>query len=241
MAHKRILVIDDDSTVIEAVGAALSPPYGVAGAANGASALAFLETERTDLVILDLALGPEDGVALMPLLRRRTPAPILVLTAFATRENLLRLMEARPEGIMEKPVSVQPLRARVAAVLDLTPPEADTLERVRAWIAAECHRQLTIKEIAHAANMSPAHLRRIFRKRFGLSPGGFLEHCRMQRAAALLRDTTISLKELGPQVGFRSASSLSTAFKRVLGSTPKAFRNEEHPPVPKKTEQHWDD
>ena len=142
---------------------------------------------------------------------------------------------------MEKPVSVQPLRARVAALLELTPPEADTLERVHAWIEAECHRPLTIKEIAHVANMSPAHLYRAFVKRFGLTPSAYLRQCRMDRAATLLYERQDVIKELVEEVGYRYATNFATAFKRVHGATPTAFRSQDCPPSPKNTELDRDD
>jgi len=236
LALKRILVIDDDSTLIESLSAALSPPYCVSGASTKASVLAYLETDRTDLIILDLVLGPEDGVELLPHLRRRTPAPILVITGFGTRENLLRLMWVRPDGILEKPIAVQPLRARVAVFLEQGPSEPDPLERVRAWIASECHRPLTVTDLARAAGMSPANFWRTFVKRFALTPRAYLRQCRMERAAMFLQVRKDLIKELAPDVGVINASNFSRVFKRVHGCTPEAFRKEGHQCSPKKTD-----
>ena len=107
MAFQRILVIDDDPSVIESLGAALSPPYSVSGASNGAGPLASLEREGAHLILLDLVLGAEDGVDLIPPLRTRTPAPILVITGYGTRENVVRALRAKPDDFLEKPVHLQ--------------------------------------------------------------------------------------------------------------------------------------
>ena len=236
MALQRILVIDDDPSLIESLGAALSPPYSVSGASNGAVALAALEREGAHLILLDLVLGAEDGLDLIPSLRTRTPAPILVITGYGTRENVVRALRAKPDDFLEKPIQLQDLRHRVAAFLGAAPPEADPLDRVRTWIARECHRPLTITDLARAAGMSRPHFWRTFVKRFGLTPGAYLRQCRMQRAAMLLRESNSPLKELAPDVGVSNADNFSRVFKRVHGCTPEAFRKKDHPSSPKKTD-----
>jgi AraC-like DNA-binding protein len=236
LAFQRILLIDDDPSVIESLSSALAPPYAVSGAWNGAVALASLEREGADLILLDLVLGAEDGVDLIPSLRTRTPAPILLITGYGTRENLVRAIRARPDDFLEKPVSVPELRSRVAALLAPSPAEADPLDRVRAWIASECHRPLMITDLARAAGMSPAHFYRTFAKRFGLTPRAYLVQCRMRWAATQLRDGDDLIKELAPEVGFTRPNNFSRAFKRIYGCTPEAFRNEGHPVHSKKTE-----
>ncbi|HSB81583.1 MAG TPA: helix-turn-helix domain-containing protein, partial [Candidatus Methylomirabilis sp.] len=217
------LLIDDDSSIIESLSAALSPPYRVSAASDGKSALAFLETERSDLIILDLVLGREDGLELMPLVRTLTHAPILLLTGFGTRDNLLRVIGARPDGFLEKPIQLKELRDRVAGCL-MEQPEADPLERVRVWIAREFHRPLTTRDLARAAGMGLASFRQAFARRFDRTPRAYLEQCRMELAAGLLRDTDLSVKEVAIQVGFSDGNNFSTAFKRYHGLSPEAFR-----------------
>lgn len=227
--QKSILVIDDDPSVVESLSAALSPPYRVSGAPNTESALAFLETEGTSLIILDLVLGAEDGLDLLPRLRAQSPAPILLITGYGSRDNLLRTIRAKPDDFLEKPLDLHALRSRVAWFLEETTPEADPLERVRAWVARECHRPLATGDMASAAAMSLTHFCRTFQERFGYTPRAYLERCRMQRAAALLRDTDDPIKTLAGPVGFADANNFSTAFKRFYGRSPKFFRAECRP------------
>ncbi len=226
MVQERILIIDDDRALIEGLTAALSPPYFVRSVLNGNAALAHLETERTDLIILDLMLGPEDGLELLPRLRALTPAPILLLTGFGTRENLVRAIRAKPDDFLDKPVDLRGLRGRVAALLHRSALEGDALERIRAWIARDFHRPITGKALARAAGLGLANLRRAFTERFGLTPKAYLEDCRMRRAAILLLETDSPIKDVGVQVGFEDANNFSTAFKRFHGSCPETFRTQ---------------
>jgi YesN/AraC family two-component response regulator len=232
LANKRILIIDDDPSTIEGLTAVLSPLYAVRAVSNGPAAIIFLNAEPIDLVILDLVLGNEDGLELLPLLRELTPAPILLLTAFGTRENLLRSIRAKPDDFLDKPVGLRELRSKVASLLRETGSEGDPLEWVRAWITRDFHRPLTTKALARSAGMSPSNFRRAFVERFGLTPRAYLEECRMKRAASLLRDTDSLIKEVAGQTGFGDANNFSTAFKRYHGLSPEAFRAQHRPSSP---------
>ncbi len=232
MDQKRILIIDDDPSMIDGLTAVLSPLYAVHGVSDGLAAIAFLKDERTDLVILDLVLGDEDGLDLLPLLRELTHAPVLLLTGFGTRENLLRSIRAKPDDFLDKPVGLRELRSRVASLLQGTGSEGDPLERARTWITRDFHRPLTAKALARSAGMSPSNFRRAFAERFGLTPRAYLEECRMKQAASLLRETDQLIKEVAGLVGCPDANNFSTAFKRYHGLAPEAYRAEHRPSSP---------
>jgi YesN/AraC family two-component response regulator len=230
--RKRILIIDDDPSLIESLTVALAPPYRVRGASSGEAALAFLRTAPTELIILDIRLGAEDGLDLVPRLRELTPARILVLTGYGTRENLHRAIRVKPDDFLDKPVRLEVLRSRVAALLRGHGDDSDPLERVHAWIARDLHRPLTTGHLARAVGMSRETLRRAFADRFGLTPREYLEECRMSRAASLLRDSDCMIKEVAAQVGFADPNNFSTVFKRFHGLCPEAFRARHRPPPP---------
>ena len=106
------------------------------------------------------------------------------------------------------------------------PPSCPTrIRRATAFIEDNFQRNLTLAEIASAAHSSQFHFARLFRKATGLSPYQFLLRCRIDRAAALLRTTDLSIDEIAFRVGFGSASQLSAHFRRRTGATPAAFRH----------------
>ena len=78
--------------------------------------------------------------------------------------------------------------------------------------------------------MSRAHFLREFRKAFGESPHGYLLTRRLERAAALLRNTDRSVTNICLSVGLRSVGSFTTSFTRTYGRTPTAYR-EAFPPA----------
>ncbi len=232
LSRQRILIIDDDPSLIEALTVALAPPYRVRAASSGEAALACLRTGPVELIILDIMLGAEDGLDLLPRLRELTLARILVLTGFGTRENLHRAIRVKPDDFLDKPVRLDVLRSRVAALLQGDGHDPDPLELVHAWIFRDLHRPPTAEQLARSAGMSRENLRRAFAERFGLTPREYLEECRMSRAATLLRDTDCLIKEVAAQVGFSDPNNFSTVFKRFHGLCPEAFRARLRPSPP---------
>ncbi len=84
--------------------------------------------------------------------------------------------------------------------------------------------------LASAAHMSPAHFSREFRRAFGETPHQYLLTRRLERAAALLRNTDRSVAEICLDVGLLSVGSFTTSFGRAFGLSPTAYRAA-HPPA----------
>lgn len=104
------------------------------------------------------------------------------------------------------------------------------LLRARDLIDARYAEPLDVAAMARAARVSPSYFRRRFRRAFGESPHAYLASRRMERAAALLRGTDHSVARVCAEVGLASVGSFTTAFRRVHGMTPTAYRAA-HPPA----------
>ena len=83
---------------------------------------------------------------------------------------------------------------------------------------------LTVRDLAGAAGLSPAHFSREFQAAFGEAPHQYLLTRRLERAAALLRNTDRSVTEVCFSVGLTSLGSFTTSFRRVYGLAPTAYR-----------------
>ncbi len=84
--------------------------------------------------------------------------------------------------------------------------------------------QVDVAAMAAAAGLSRSHFSRAFAGAFGESPGVYLLTRRLERAAALLRNTDHSVAEVCFEVGLVSVGSFTTSFKRVYSQTPTAYR-----------------
>jgi len=83
---------------------------------------------------------------------------------------------------------------------------------------------LDLGAIADAAGYSRAHFSREFRRVFGSSPRAYLITRRLERSAALLRDTDYSVARVCHEVGLTSVGSFTAAFTRTFGVTPTVYR-----------------
>ncbi|HEY0891287.1 MAG TPA: helix-turn-helix transcriptional regulator [Nocardioides sp.] len=88
-----------------------------------------------------------------------------------------------------------------------------------------------VADMAAAAGLSQAHFARAFRDAFGVTPHGYLLTRRLERAAALLRETDRSVADICTAVGLSSVGSFTTSFKRMFGRSPSDYRAA-YPPLP---------
>src|SRR5207248_2707974 len=104
------------------------------------------------------------------------------------------------------------------------------LLRAKDLADARYREPLDVRALARAAHLSSAHFSREFRRAFGEPPHKYLLTRRMERAAALLRNTDRTVADICVAVGLRSVGSFTTTFGRMYGSTPTAYRAA-HPPA----------
>jgi AraC-like DNA-binding protein len=98
------------------------------------------------------------------------------------------------------------------------------LLRAKDLVDARYGEPLDVAALAHAARLSPAHFSREFRRAFGETPHQYLLTRRMERAAALLRNTDRPVMDICLAIGLRSVGSFTTSFGRTFGLSPTAYR-----------------
>jgi AraC family transcriptional regulator of adaptative response / methylphosphotriester-DNA alkyltransferase methyltransferase len=93
-----------------------------------------------------------------------------------------------------------------------------------AIVAAEHARPLTLHDVARRLATSPRQLQRAFAAMAGVGFRTHLRQVRMARAAELLADTDIPVKEIAYSVGYRDPSQFSKSFRRTVGVSPSEQR-----------------
>jgi transcriptional regulator GlxA family with amidase domain len=93
-----------------------------------------------------------------------------------------------------------------------------------------------VERLARVSQVSEAHFARSFKQAFGIPPHRYLLTRRIERAAALLRDTDLSITEIAFQTGWESLGTFGRTFRDIAGESPSATRAraraEAHPPAP---------
>ena len=115
----RILLVEDDPMIGDAIqGALTDASYAADWVKNGLKALSALETQRYDMVLLDLGLPGKDGFEVLASIRaRNNPVPLLILTARDSLDDRLRGLDGGADDYLLKPFDMAELLARMRAVL----------------------------------------------------------------------------------------------------------------------------
>lgn len=123
----HILIVDDDSEICQLVRQFLEPHgFRVTGAADGPAMRTALASEAADLIVLDLMLPGEDGLALCRQLRETSRTPIIFLTALNSEADRVVGLEMGADDYLSKPFSARELLARIRAVLRRAAPGETT-------------------------------------------------------------------------------------------------------------------
>ncbi len=117
-ATRRILLVEDEKAIREAVGAYLEREgYWVTPASDGEQAIAEFQRHKFDLVILDLMLPKVSGEAVCRSIRDSSDVPIMMLTAKGETEDRVAGLELGADDYLVKPFSPRELVARARALL----------------------------------------------------------------------------------------------------------------------------
>lgn len=84
---------------------------------------------------------------------------------------------------------------------------------------------LTVKRVAHEVGLSPDYLTRLFKKELGVNIITYINRKRIYTSLELLKNTNLSIDEIGDLIGLSNTSYFYTIFKREIGVSPKQYRN----------------
>lgn len=243
-----ILIVDDDPSVLEAVCAALVPPYDVLTAQNAARALEIVEEQALNLALLDYLLPDASGLSLLRALQRVSPSlPIILMTGFGSEEVAVQSFRSGAKDYLKKPFSVLDLVTRVERSLAISSdqeqtgpwagqqadagrlPEADrlpnkSLQRAIVFVEKHLDTDVSLDQVAREAGMSKFHFCRVFKAVTGLTFREHLARRRIARAVELLQDRDRSLSDICSNVGFKNMSHFSRVFRKLAGQPPSRFR-----------------
>jgi DNA-binding response OmpR family regulator len=114
----KVLVVDDDVDLLDLTAYALRREgYTVSAATDGQQALHRWESDRPDIVLLDVNLPKLNGFEVCRRIRHESETPIIMLTARDEEEDVVRGLQLGADDYVTKPFSAKQLTARMKAVL----------------------------------------------------------------------------------------------------------------------------
>ncbi len=97
------------------------------------------------------------------------------------------------------------------------------VKNVKEHLTEELSRRVTIDQLAKEHNITKTMLKTCFKDIYGLPPYKYLKKIRMNHAAVLIKQGKYSISEVGGLVGYQNASKFSSAFKDVMGVSPREY------------------
>jgi transcriptional regulator GlxA family with amidase domain len=129
----------------------------------------------------------------------------------AARELVLFLR--RPGGQPQVSVSLASQASEMSGIREL-----------QIWIAEHLEERLSVEDLAHRMAMSVRNFERVFTREVGTTPAQYVLQMRVEAARRLLERTDRGQKQVASAAGFRSVDVMRRAFVRLLGITPRRYR-----------------
>ncbi|VVE42941.1 AraC family transcriptional regulator [Pandoraea capi] len=115
-------------------------------------------------------------------------------------------------------------QSQYSPYLAVGPNENSLVAKVLKYVSDHIDELLSIEDIADAVGVSRRTFARAFAKHAKVTPSVFVEQVRVDFARKLLEETDVPLKTVAFRCGFNGATHLRRTFSRVLGTTPKSYR-----------------
>ena len=249
-----ILLVDDKSSDLFKLKEILQHHnFKLLTAHDGGQALAQVQTEMPDLIVMDIEIPIIDGLTACRIIKAKHKLqhiPVILLSSQQGLSSKLAGFESGCTDYITKPFHPEEVVARIALRLDHTEIIHHLVEtrssrplntqKESANNNGITHCQLviqacellikniqtppTIEQLARQLQTNRNYLNKAFQESLGLTTFAWLREERLRQASYLLKETTQPLKRISYQCGYSTPSSFITSFKKRFGITPSEYR-----------------
>lgn len=245
---QTLLIVEDNEDVRALVRSVLEGDYRIEEAADGQQGWERALESIPDLVISDIMMPRVDGIELCRLLKtdiRTSHIPVVLLTARAAFAHKYEGYETGADAYITKPFSGNYLLVRIGnlikqreavsarlrrdaflapGTLTVNSVDDQLLKKAKEFVERRiADSSFTIEEMSRDIGLSRMHFHRKIKALTGLSPADFVRNIRLRRAAAILAQKGISVKETMAMVGFENADHFRKCFKAEFGVLPSDY------------------
>jgi signal transduction histidine kinase/ligand-binding sensor domain-containing protein/DNA-binding response OmpR family regulator len=240
-----MLIVDDNEEMVQFLSSQFAKDYALLTAADGVEAMERLAGNTVDLILSDWMMPRMDGEAFCRAVRsdaRTSHIPFILLTAKTDTDSKVTGMDCGADMYVEKPFSIEYLRACIRNVLELrrmllqkfssqplmplpslapTPVDNDFLTQLNAVIEQNfANPELNVDFLAERMNISRSGLFAKIKTLADVTPGELIQLVRLKKAAALLAEGKYRVNEVSYMVGFNSPSYFTKCFQKQFGIKP---------------------
>ncbi len=176
-----------------------------------------------------------NGLTLNPLANRKLTMPPELLPDLTALAQELRTPGQSDTDLLVNALLVRILiglvrhvssgQTRTRLSVQNLPKQDELVRQVEAYLRNNLSLRITREDIAGVVHLCPTHLARVFRARTGKTLIERLTELRLQRAADLLRESTMPVTAIGYEIGFNSFSHFTRLFRKRMGLSPSDYRS----------------
>lgn len=248
-----VLIVEDEEEMIHFIARELSEDYQVIKANNGKEALDILNVRVVNLIISDISMPYMDGIEFCRIIKsdiNYTHIPLILLTANQTTQMMIEGLEQGADAYIMKPFSTEHLLAQISNLLKarmklmdtfarsplvysntIAPTRTDEefLRKINEIILNKLSDpEMSVEYLAETIGISSSGLYRKMKGICKMNPNEFIRVTRLKKAAELLIEGNLSIKEVSYVTGFSTPSHLSSCFQKQFGMKPSEFIKKTH-------------
>lgn len=243
-----LLVVEDNTDVLEFIASEFGSSYQVLRANNGEEGIAKAIVEVPDIIISDVKMPLKDGIELCNTLKtdeRTSHVPIILLTASSDKQNELKGLKAGADDYVTKPFKIKILEKRVDNLVKsrqllrhrysqesflkpkdiaITPTDELFLNKVQEVMDVHlADADFNAAKFSAQVGMSRMQLHRKLMTYTGLSTSAFIRSQRLKQAVQILKTSDATINEVAYSVGFNTPSYFIKCFKEAYKKTPAEY------------------
>jgi CheY-like chemotaxis protein len=229
-----VLVVDDTPSIIDLhsqIVRQCMPYCRILTANNGKEALAIMNQDHPDLVLLDLMMPEMDGFEVLQVMQDRQDlrsVPVIVMTAYDLLTSDIKRLKYGVHTILMKGMlsEEETLSLVEAALMKSKKLRSETQQLARkamAYIHEHYAQPISREDIARYVSISDEYLSNCFRQEMGVTLVAYINRFRIKKAKELLQRGDKSITEVALDVGFSSQPYFSRMFRQQAGISPSAY------------------
>lgn len=253
---RNVLLVEDDSDVLDYLRQLMQHYFSVHTAMDGVEALSMTASVKPDLIVCDIMMPLMDGLEFVSHIRENEVTkdiPVILLTALDSDEKRVKGVENGADAYITKPFQAEllvktaiglisqrdMLKGRYAQTVvgstktelpEIIVDERDKtlLNAINQWLSSNISdSELSVDSLAEAMG----YRRTVFYKKIkaltGMTPADYIKTQRLNLAAELLKDATLTVAEVCYKVGISDPHYFTKLFKQRFGISPKRYRQGE--------------
>lgn len=229
MFYEKIVAVDDDARVLESLRMVLGKHYELITFDGGGKALEYLRKPNSvRLVLVDVVMQDSDGISVLNEIKHiNAQTMVIVMTAWGSKEIVLRALQNRADDFIEKPFNVGDLKDKVRTLLNRgsasSGAQISTSQRMKHFVERNFN-DVSLKDMAGEVCLSEKYVSRLFKEKNNCSFRDFKIRVKMEKAKEMLRNTASPIHHIAITLGYQNPETFMRIFKRKAGLTPLQYR-----------------